>query len=261
MSGRDGRILNPGVADDQLHIRKVFSNPLVVFVGVVCALLSVCQVWNYFVLLAKLKAASGDAINVDPTLLAFFHIPILLALALPILISIAFFQMFAASKNYSHSTIPKSGIKTLFAGAIVSCVFSGWCIVFIIIVLFKIALAGILNEWIVLPSTIIILLLFFYSISFILFANAVRSSLSFNVLVSTGAVLWGVMNIILAVIFLMITFALEYVGSQLGDNQISGMFVFYIIMNSIAYALMAAFAFVCKTAAGNADPMSNNCSK
>lgn len=243
MSSGDVDILSLDMAEKQAWIRKVFSNILTVLIGALYSVQAIFYILTYFSLIDISLRLEKISSYVNIFSLILVHLIIILLFALPVLLSVTFFMLFANSKNYSQELFPCNGAKVFRIASFVAVIQSFVLISLIMILLFQFARFGVLIWQIVLFATAVILLLIFYAVGLFLFADSIRMSIKANMIISEGSVFWGVINIIISVAFLICFFA---VGDSI--KNISG----YLLISSLVYAFMAAFCFQYKIMADNA---------
>ena len=236
--------LNPRLQKSQNTMREIMSNPLVLLIGLAFAVQAVYNLCDFFINLGAVAKSYEGYGWIAAVVFACAGVQILYHT----LAAVGFVTLYANSKQYLNAAIKTNGAKTLFADA---WVFFAYVILYMASGVLKIA-AYMLNGVYVISASLIPVVVFYgfiavYSVSFIAFATSLFANLRGRVSGMSGSVAFGVSNIVVAVITLMIFIIQDRAEVQLvAEGNIVPM-----IITLIIHGLMAAFAFYCKITSDN----------
>ena len=237
--------LDPVAAKSQAGMRKTLSNPFLLLIGISYTLFFVGCFSDLILNLENLGAAMGSMptiINVLMSANVFANI------VYPALLAVAFFLLYANSKNYSQPMLRKSGTNTLFAGNILVTAYYCTFIAADFCVWMIYANNGFIGGAYSIWRVAYYMLMTVYALSFFAFAESMlENSLSSATFTSRGSVLFGISNVINALLILIGMFIKEMATGQIinSDDNLSQ----YIAL--LVYGFMAVFAFYYKTMIAN----------
>lgn len=247
--------LSSDMQKSQNAMRKVLSNPLTLLIGLVYAILFVSYFYSFIEMtdtLGKTLTAISEEYNI---LSVVYILAIIAQIAFPVLFAIAFFAMFANSRNTTQLLIPKTGSKFLVFGSLV---FVFYYVCYIILDLYMWSLYAkrgfLLEDGYVAVKIIVYLILIMSALFYILFALSLFKNLSEEVLESFGAIPFGICNIIFAVIY----FVLIILEEQQTGTLVSSNGALNAILLCVINGLLGAFAFYYRATSKNAYIVNEN---